>query len=173
MIDFLEADASYAKGVALAGSHPGGSRGDRDFVEPDLEAQLAVVSGFADDPADEASPAYADVADAYFGLLAFDFETGFEVGRDPQVVAEFKGSVIMKDTGDHEADRFIRRIVPEVPAHAVMVKRFDDALRRPTSEGNQRVRRNAKASREVGYVFEFNIRCEKYDVDLAVGFGGE
>ena len=112
MIDFLEADASYAKGVSLAGGHPGGSREDRDFVDPDLEAQLAVVSGFADDPADEASPAYADVADACFGLLAFDFETGFEFGRDPQVVAEFKGSVIMKDTGDHEADRFILRIVP-------------------------------------------------------------
>lgn len=60
-----------------------------------------------------------------------------------------------------------------MPAYSVMVKRFDDALRRPMSEGNQRVRRNAKASREVGYVFEFNIRCEKYHADLSVGFGGE
>ena len=112
VIDLLESHAANAKGVLNVRRRPRGSRGDRNFVGADLETQRSVVSDFAEDSADKAGCAGANVADARFGFECVDFEMGREFSRDPQVVAEFKWIVIMKDTGDHEPDRFILRIVP-------------------------------------------------------------
>ena len=150
MIDLLKAHAADAKRVVIVRRRPGGAGRNADFMDPDLESQFTQVPHFAEYAADETRATKADVPNAGLGFAPIEFEVRCEVCWNAQVVAEFKRVVIMKDTGNHESDRFICGVVPEMPANAMMVEGLDDSLWRADAEGDQGIRRDSEPRRKVG-----------------------
>ena len=92
-------------------------------------------------------------------------EGGQLVGHVPQ---DGDRVVIVEDARDHEPDRFIRRVIPQMPAHSMMSKRPNDGLGRAQPEGNQRIGGHAKTLGEVRDPLKVEAGGEEDRIDLAI-----
>jgi hypothetical protein len=159
--------------VAGFARRPGDRDGKVDGVVFDQEVQGSLGSLDAQKVAHQTGAAATEITNHQITLRIIDLELCRVADGDPSMEPDLQIVLFEQNIRKHEADRFVRGIVPEVPANAMMNQGGNDRFGGTRSDRNKPRGRYTKAFRDVGNVFEFDTRREEYGVDSSLRFARE
>lgn len=163
--DLDKGHAGNAKVVPGLARCPGDRDRQVDLIVAAREMQYAVASLGSQEVTHQASATKAEVANHEVAFRPIDFELSWMAHGDSSMKPDFEIVLFEEDIRKHEADRFVRRVVPEMPANAMMSQGGDDLFGRSRSDRNERRGRDTETFRHVGYPLELDTRCKEDGVD--------